>query len=54
LFLDGVYRTDGGTPVSQPIPAPSVKQLQTHLSRIVKKIWRDFTRQVDLIVKSKA
>lgn len=49
LFLDGVYRTDGGTPVFQPVPAPSAKQLQTLLTRIVKRILRVLTRQGYLI-----
>ncbi|MGR9108477.1 MAG: hypothetical protein ACU843_16275 [Gammaproteobacteria bacterium] len=37
LVVDGIYRTDGGTPEFQPILEPSAKPLQTQLSRIIKK-----------------
>ncbi len=45
LFLDGVYRIDGGVPIFQTVPAPTAEQLQTLLSRIVKRVLRILTRQ---------
>ena len=45
LFLDGVYRVDGDVPVFQPVRAPTAEQLQTLLTRIIKRIMKLLTRK---------
>ncbi len=45
LILDGVYRpTDGGS-VFQAVPAPTAEQLQTLLTRIIKRVMKILTRK---------
>ena len=45
LFLDGVYRIDGGVPVFQPVRTPTAEQLQALLTRIIKRIMKLLTRK---------
>ena len=45
LFLDGVYRIDGDVPVFQFVRAPTVEQLQTLLTKIIKRIMKLLTRR---------
>ena len=49
LLLDGVYRFTESGPVFQAIPAPSTEQLQTVLSRLVKRVLKSLTRKGALI-----
>jgi hypothetical protein len=49
LLLDGVYRLTDSGPVFQAIPAPSTEQLQTVLSRLVKRVLKSLTRKGALI-----
>ncbi|MEX2493498.1 MAG: transposase zinc-binding domain-containing protein [Nitrospirales bacterium] len=43
LFLDGVYQLTDGTPVFQPISAPTTEQLQTVLTRIITRLLKMLT-----------
>ena len=47
LFLDGVYRIDDGVPIFQS--APATEQLQTLLTKIIKRIMKLLTRRGYLI-----
>jgi len=49
LMLDGVYRLTDGGPVFQAVPAPTTDQLQTLLTRIIKRVMKVLTRQGALI-----
>ena len=49
LVLDGVYRTAEGVPVFHAVRAPTAKQLQVLLIRIVKRLMRLLTRKGYLI-----
>ena len=49
LMLDGVYRITDGAPVFQAVPAPTAKQLETLLTRIIKRILKVLTRKGALI-----
>jgi len=49
LFLDGVYRIHGDAPVFQPVHAPTAEQLQTLLTRIIKRVMKLLTRKGYLI-----
>jgi len=45
LVLDGVYRFTDGPPVFQAVPAPTMEQLQTLLTRIIKRVMKVLTRK---------
>ena len=45
LLLDGVYQLTDGTPVFQPISAPTTEQLQTVLTRIITRLLKMLTRK---------
>jgi Putative transposase len=47
--LDGVYRTSEGGPVFHEVPAPTVKQLQALLVKIITRIMKLLTRLGALI-----
>ncbi|MGH8607280.1 MAG: transposase zinc-binding domain-containing protein, partial [Gammaproteobacteria bacterium] len=49
LVLDGVYRASEGVPVFHPVRAPTPGELQTILTRIIKRLMRLLTRQGYLI-----
>ena len=49
LVLDGVYLLTDGVPVFQAVPAPTPEQLQTLLTRIIKRVLRVLTRKGALI-----
>jgi len=49
LLLDGVYRLTDGVPVFQPVPAPTMEQLQPLLPRIITRLLKMLTRQGALI-----
>ncbi|MGH8654631.1 MAG: transposase [Gammaproteobacteria bacterium] len=48
-MLDGVYRASEGVPVFHPVRAPTPGELQTVLTRIIKRLMRLLTRQGYLI-----
>jgi hypothetical protein len=52
LVLDGVYRITDGAPVFQAVPAPTPEQLETLLTRIIKRVLRVLTRKGALIEES--
>ncbi len=45
LALDGVYRLTDGPPVFQAVPAPTMDQLQTLLTRLIKRVMKVLTRK---------
>jgi hypothetical protein len=45
LLLDEVYRLTDGVPVFQPVPAPTMEQLQPLLTRIITRLLKMLTRQ---------
>jgi len=45
LVLDGVYRFTDGVPIFQAVPTPTTDQLQTVLTRIIKRVMKVLTRQ---------
>ncbi len=49
LMLDGVYRLTDGAPVFQAVPAPTPRELQTLLTRIIKRVLKVLTRKGALI-----
>jgi Putative transposase/Transposase zinc-binding domain len=49
LVLDGVYRTTEGVPVFHEVRAPTAAELQSLLSRIIKRLMRLLTREGSLI-----
>ncbi len=49
LFLDGVYRTTGAPALFHPVRSPTAEQLQTLLSKIIKRIMRLLVRQGYLV-----
>ncbi len=49
LFLDGVYRIAGDVPVFQSVCAPTAEQLQTLLTKIIKRVMTLLTRRGYLI-----
>jgi hypothetical protein len=49
LVLDGAYRTTEGVPVFHEVRAPTPGQLQTLLSRIIKRLMKFLTRKGYLI-----
>jgi hypothetical protein len=49
LMLDGVYRLTDDAPVFQTVPAPTPEQLQTLLTRIIKRVLKVLIREGALI-----
>ena len=49
LMLDGVYRLTDRQPVFQAVSAPTFEQLQTLLTRIIKRVMKVLTRKGALI-----
>ena len=49
LMLEGVYRLTDGVPVFQAVPALTTEQLQTLLTRIIKRVLSVLTRKGALI-----
>lgn len=43
-MFDGVYHLTDGSLVFQPVPAPTVEQLQTLLTRIITQLLKILTR----------
>jgi len=52
LVLDGVYRITDGAPVFQAVPPPTPEQLETLLTRIIKRVLKVLTRKGALIEES--
>ncbi|MGH8583475.1 MAG: hypothetical protein ACREWG_11965 [Gammaproteobacteria bacterium] len=50
-MLDEVYRTAEGVPVFDALRAPTAEQLQTLLTRIIKRLMRLLRRKDYLIVE---
>ncbi len=49
LMLDSVYLLTDGAPVFQAVPGPTPEQLETLLTRIIKRVLRILTRKGALI-----
>jgi hypothetical protein len=49
LVLDGVYRTTEGVPVFHTVRAPTARELQALLSRIIRRLMKFLTRKGYLI-----
>ena len=49
LMLDGVYRLTDGAPIFDAVPAPTPHELETLLTRIIKRVLKVLTRKGALV-----